>query len=192
MAGDRWAGARAAKERKRLESNVSLSKREEKKVVNTVKKSPVLIIVVVSLILGLVGGFLAFTFLSSFEMNVFSVNGINSLENDYVVVEMNTLKNDYFAITIFAENEDKMEKFYNSINLKDGGFECKFFGVDISDTVSTKYYFREDISHDYNEVESIDVKTPGVYYIEYKSSHFAFKNKTLIRTIIVTGVEVDG
>lgn len=185
---DRWAAARAAKEKKRLETNVSLSKREKKKAVNAVKKSPVLIVVVFALILGAVGGFFGFTYLSPFEMNGYKVNGVSSTEKDYVIVDMLDIKNDY----MITHSGASMDDMYASIKLEDGGFDCKFFGIDISDTVTTKYYYREDISHDSVETDKIDVETSGVYYIEYTSSHFAFKNKKLIRTIIVTEVENDG
>lgn len=186
---DRWAAARAAKERKRLEaSNINISKRQQKKAVNTVKKSPILIVIVIALIIGLVGGFFSFIFLSSFEMKDYSVNGIASSEKDYVLIDMLDIKEDYLS----EHPDGHMENIYNSIVLKDDGFICKFFGVDISDSVTTRYYYREDISHDQEEVSEIDVTIPGVYYIEYTSSHFAFKNKTLIRTIIVTEVENDG
>jgi len=189
MAEDRWAAARAAKERKRLEGlDVNLSKRQQKKAINKVKKSPVLIVIVVSLILGLVAGFFAFHFLSTFEMKDFKINGATASEKDYVIVDMLYIKGDYLSL----HPEASMEDIYSSIELKDEGFNCKFFGMDIRDSVTKKYYYREDISHDTNEVDGIDVETAGVYYIEYKSSHFAFKNKTLIRTIIVTEVENDG
>ena len=185
---DRWAAARAAKERKRLEGDINLSKRQKRKAVNTVKKSPVLIIIVIALIIGALAGFFGFTFLSPFDMKDFYVNNIKSSEKDYVVVDMLDLKEDY----VLANPDKDMESFYASINLKDDGFVCKFFGFDISNTVKTKYYYREDISNDPVETDKIDVTTAGVYYIEYTSSHFVFKNKTLIRTIIVTEVENDG
>lgn len=186
---DRWAAARAAKERKSLETkDINLTKRQKNKAVNTVKKSPVLIVIVIALILGLVAGFFAFTLLSPFEMKDYKVNGVVSSEKDYVIVDMLDIKGDYLAI----HPDGSMEDIYASIELLDEGYECKFFGVDVSDSVTTKYYYREDISHDQEEVDKIDVTNAGVYYIEYKSSHFAFKNKVLIRTIIVTEVENDG
>ena len=185
---DRWAAARAAKEKKRLETNVSMSKREKKKAVNTVKKSPVLIVIVIALILGAVGGFFGFTYLSPFEMKDFSVNGVTSQEKDYIVIDMEEIKEKYFL----DHADAKMQEFYSSILLKDDGVDCKFFGFDISDSVSIKYYYREDISHDSVTVDGIDLTKAGVYYIEYTSTHFVFKNTTLIRTIIVTEVENDG
>lgn len=186
---DRWAAARAAKERKRLDaSNINLSKRQKNKAIKTVKKSPVLIVIALALIIGLLGGFFSFMLLSPFEMKDYMVNGIKSSEKDYVVVDMQDIKEDY----LIAKPDASMEEIYASVTLKDEGYDCKFFGIDVSDTVTKKYYYREDISHDQEEVTDIDIQTAGVYYIEYTSSHFAFKNKVLIRTIIVTGVENDG
>ena len=186
---DRWAAARAAKERKRLETkDINISKRQKNKAIKTVKKSPILIVIIVALIIGLVGGYFAFTFLSPFDMKDFSVNGVVSHEKDYVIVDMLDIKEDYLAL----HPDSSMADIYSSIQLKDEGYECKFFGIDVSDSVAKKYYYREDISHDTTEVDGIDVETAGVYYIEYRSSHFAFKNKVLIRTIIVTEVENDG
>lgn len=187
---DSYSKARATKSSKEFSSNKgsNLSKRQQNKVKKTILKSPVLIVSLLFLIIGVAGGFYAFKFLSPFEMKGYKVNGVACAENDYVVIEMQELKDDYFAKNSQAEMED----FYASISIEDLGFECKFFGVDMSNTVKTKCYYREDISHSAVETDKIDIETPGVYYIEYTSSHFAFKNKTLIRTIIVTGVENDG
>lgn len=121
-------------------------------------------------------------------MSAYSVNGVASAEVDYIVIDMSAIKESYLLENPNAE----MEEVYSSVKLNDGGFVCKFFGIDISDKVTTTYYYREDISHDWSKVNGIDVTTAGVYYIEYKSNHFAFENSTLIRTIIVTGVENDG
>ena len=187
---DSYSKARATKKSAEISAGKgsNLSKKEQKKVAKTIKKSPILIVAVVFLLIGLVGGFFAFKFLSPFEMLGFKVNGNLALENDYIIVEMSELKDEYFKQNPTAE----MEEFYASVSIEDLGFECKFFGVDMSKSVTQKYYYREDVSHETVEVSEIDIETPGVYYIEYKSSHFAFKNKTLIRTIIVTGVENDG
>jgi len=143
---------------------------------------------VIFLIIGAVGGFFAYKNLSSFSMNYYKVNGVASAENDYVIIDMLEIKENYLKINPSAE----MEEIYNSINLEDSSVICKFFGIDKSDSVSVKYLYREDISHDTKEVNKVDVRVPGVYYVEYTSSFFAFKNVTLIRTIIVTEVENDG
>lgn len=187
---DSYSKARATKSSKEFSAGngSNLSKRQQNKIKKTILKSPVLVISILFLIVGAVGGFFAFKFLSPFEMKGFKVNGVVSAENDYVIIDMSNLKEQY----MLANTDAEMEDFYASISIEDLGFECKFFGVDMSKTVTKKYCYREDISHETQEVSEIDLETPGVYYIEYTSSHFAFKNKTLIRTIIVTGVENDG
>jgi len=158
-----------------------------------IKKSPLLIIIAVSLIVGIVAGFFITKSTSAFKMNGYSVNGISATEVDYVVVDMTTHKDNLVdADQKGAKVGVSMDQVYATMNLVDGGVTAKFLGMDITDTVTVKYYYREDISHDMKEVSKIDVSTAGVYYIEYTSSHFAYKDVVLIRTIIVTGVEVDG
>ena len=185
---DSYSRARATKKTSSVKVTNNLSKREQKKVVKSFKNSPILIIAVLFLIVGAIGGFFAFKMLSPFEMNTFTINGVASAENDYVIVDVSSIKEEYLK----TNSEATMSEIYASILLKDNLVECKFFGKDISDTVSIKYYYREDISHNTVETTNVDVETAGVYYIEYTSFHFAFKNKTLIRTIIITGVENDG
>lgn len=186
---DSYSKARAKKtSSSKVSTNSSISKSDAKKVASKVKKSPILIVVVLALIIGAAAGWFAYDYLSGFEMAAFSVCGVECSESDYVIVDVSTLKEEYLKIDADAT----MEEIYASINLKDDGVVCKFFGVDVSSTVTTKYYYREDISHDVKEVSGIDVQTAGVYYIEYTSSHFAFKSTTLIRTVIVTEVENDG
>lgn len=185
---DGYSRARATKKSSSVELNTNISKRNQKKAVNAIKKSPILIVAVLFLIIGIAGGFFAYKMLSSFEMNTYLVNGVASSEKDYVVVDVSAIKESVLS----TDAEATMEEIFSSISLEDNSVTCKFFGIDISDSVSTKYYYREDISHDTQEVTKIDVTTAGVYYIEYTSSFFAFKNKTLIRTIVITEVENDG
>jgi len=184
---DSYSRARATKKTTSI-NNTTVSKRNQKKVLTTIKKSPILIVAVLFLIIGIAGGFFAYKSLSFFEMNTYLVNGVASEEIDYIIVDVSTIKEE----ALNTNANVTMDQIYSSINLEDKHVKCKFFGVDVSDSVSTKYYYREDISHDVKEVNSIDVTTAGVYYIEYTSNFFAFKNKTLIRTIIVTEVENDG
>lgn len=184
---DSYSRARATKKSSSVKS-ATISKRSQKKAINTIKKSPTLIIAVLFLIIGIAGGFFAYNALSAYEMNNFLVNGVVGNEVDYVIIDMSVIKED-----VLQTNADAtMEDVYSSISLEDKSVTCKFFGIDLTETISTKYYYREDISHNTQEVTKIDVTTAGVYYIEYTSSHFAFKNKTLIRTIVVTEVENDG
>ena len=181
---DSYSRARATKKSSSVNISGNLSNKNKKKITKTIKKSPILIVAVLFLLIGVAGGFFAYKALSSFEMNSYLINGVASAENDYVVVDVSEIKDSVLSIDADAT----MEEVFASIELEDNLVTCKFFGIDLSKTISTKYYYREDISYDIEEVSSIDVSLAGVYYIEYSSSFFAYKNKTLIRTIIITGV----
>lgn len=170
----------------------SFNSRKTKKYTKKVMKSPLLLIIAITAIIGILGGFFLTKALSKFEMNKYYVGGVAASENDYVVIDVSAHKENLEAVAGESNTELTMEQVYSTLGIEDKGVDIKFFGMDISDTVKTRYYYREDITFDPQEVNGIDVKTPGVYYIEYTSSHFAYKNVTLIRTIIVTGVEVDG
>ena len=187
MANKDYSKARATKSessRNVERGKVNITDGQKKKAVKKIKKSPLLMISLIFLVIGLVGGYFAFTKLSSFEMQGFSVNGVASEEKDYVEIDMTDLEEKYSQ----EKSDYTMAEFYESIILEDGGTTCKFFGVDVSKTVSVKYYYREDISQEAEFVEGIDLTKSGVFYVEYTSSHFMFKNSKLIRTIVVTGV----
>ena len=184
---DGYSRARATK-KTITKSTSNLSNKSTKKAMKAIKKSPILIVAVLFLIVGVAGGFFAFKMLSLFEMNSYFVNGVESAEKDYVIVDVSAIKESF----LLNNPDATMDEIYAAINLEDKSVSCKFFGLDIVDTVTTKYYYREDISHNTTEVEKVDIEKPGVYYIEYTSSHFAYKNKILIRTIIITEVENDG
>jgi len=184
---DSYSRSRATKKKTSINTTVK-SNNKAKKATKFIKKSPLLMLAFVFLIIGVASGFFAYKILSPFKMNTFTINGIASAENDYVIIDLLEIKENYLS-----ENpQAKMEDVFASIKLEDNSVTCKFFGIDKSNTVSVNYFCREDISHHITEVEGLDVKTPGVYYVEYTSSFFAFKNTTLIRTIIVTEVENDG
>lgn len=189
---ERYQRARATREESSREVSYGgyVSKRNQKKIFNKVKKSALLIIIVITLTLGTIGGFFLTKYTSSFEMLAYKVNGVQSVEKDYVIVDVSQIRED------LEKNQGiqniTMEDIYGAVNLEDQGIKCRFLGMDISKTITKTYYYREDISYPAVEVKSIDVSVPGVYYIQYSSSHFAYKKTTLIRTIVVTGVEVDG
>ena len=157
------------KEKNTIEYDEVLSKSEKNKITKKVKKSPVLLIVLFCLVIGAVAGYFVFNYTSAFEMNSYKVNGEASQEIDYVVIERGSLQ--------------------KPIALDDGGVTCKIFGIDLSKSVSVKYFYREDITRDTEEVENINLDVAGVYYIEYTSSNFLYKKTTLIRTVIVSEVE---
>ena len=53
---------------------------------------PFLIVSLLFLIIGGIAGFFGFTYLSSFEMKSYSVNGEVSQEKDYIIVDMSQIK----------------------------------------------------------------------------------------------------
>lgn len=192
MAEDKYSRARATREEtsgSEREYGGYMSKRSKRKLFNKIKKSALLIVIAVTLVIGVVGGFLLNKYTSNFEMLWFKVNGVESQENDYVIVDVSQIRENLESTKTTPVT---MEDVYEAVNLEDGGVVCKFLGMDVSNSIEKTYYYREDISHDAKEVTGINVEIPGVYYVVYNSDHFAFKKTTLIRTIIVTGVELDG
>lgn len=189
MAENRYSDARAVKKDSDRDYEYNYSSSQAKRYVRKIKKSAVLVIISIFVILGGVIGYLGATKLSVFSMNDFYVGETKAQEPDYIVVDVSKIRED-------LENSENinvsMEEVYAGASLTDKGVTIKFLGFDVSDTLTTKYYYREDISYKQKEVDGIDVTVPGVYYIEYTSSHFAFRKTTLIRTIVITGVEVDG
>ena len=180
--------ARAVKKSSASRPTINLNNKEKNRLTKQVKNQPIIASILIALILGALGGYFAWAYLSPFKMNTYFVNGVASEENDYVVIDMSAIKENVQA----TDSNKTNEEIFASVELDDGGVVCKFFGKDVSDSVSVQYLYREDIAHDTIETDKVDVSVAGVYYIKYNSSHFAFKNTTLIRTIIVTGVENDG
>ena len=93
---------------------------------------------------------------------------------------------------VCGKKADTAKEIADQLKIEDDGFEIKFLGSSVADTVSKKLLYREDLSEDAKEVAEIDFSRAGTYYVEYTSTHFAFKNLKLIRTIFVTGVEENG
>ena len=159
-----------------------------KKTMKKLKRYPAIILALAFLVIGAVGGYIAAARTTYFDLLSFSVDGITSAEADYVTIDLSEKK---------AELEEKGEDVSTAeavaakLAIEDGGFEIKFLGSSVADTVTKKIYYREDISKDPQEKDKLDLSVAGTYYIEYTSSHFAFKNVKLIRTIFITGVEQD-
>lgn len=188
----RYEQARAQKTNSRAEVGVNFNSKKTKKYAKKVTKSPLLLVVIITAIIGILGGFFITKALCKFEMNDYYVGGVVSVEKDYVIVDVTEHKARLEESAGVAGLDLTMDQIYTTLGLDDKGVKITFFGMDLSETITTKYYYREDISFEATECAGIDVKIPGVYYVEYSSSHFAYKNVTLIRTIIVMGVEVDG
>ena len=195
VAGSKYEQARAVKQSGRRDIDTgSISSSSARRGYKKLKKSPLLLIIAIFLSLGAVGGFFLAKSSCVFYMNEYKVNGAKSTEIDYIYVDMSAHKNKLVEADKASGHPVGVTtgKVYSTMILEDGGVTASFLGIDITDSVTVKYYYREDISHDMVQVSAIDIKTAGVYYIEYTSSHFAYKNVKLIRTIIVTEVEVDG
>lgn len=190
---DKYSETRAYKTSNKKQVDFDgISSSKTKKYAKKVKKSPLLLIIAITLIVGVAGGFLVTKLTSKFEFNDFYVAGQASSEKDYAVVDVSAHKDKLEALASLTGTSVTEEQVYLTLSLEDKGVKLKFLGMDVRDTLSVKYYYREDISHDPVEVKKIDIRTAGVYYIEYTSSHFAYKNTKLIRTVVVTGVEQDG
>lgn len=170
-------------------SNKTGSVKINKKTVKKLKKSPVAILVALFLIIGFAAGYFVSQKAVYFTFNDYAVNGVASEEKDYVVIDLSGIKE---KLTAESASPVTYEEIAGAVVLSDGGCEISFFGKDLKSTLSTRVLYREDISHDCAVVQKIDLTVPGTYYVEYSSSHFAFKNANLIRTIVVTGVEIDG
>ena len=187
----KYNDARAVKvEKTTAPKEVTVSKKTVKKI----KKSPVLIILIVCLLIGAAGGFFAGKKLSYFRLGGFTVNGVAAEENDYVEIDLTSIKEKLENERTAADNADPVtaEDIKAALTVNDGGAEISFFGKSVGDTVTCVLYYREDKTHDIEKVDEIDYTKAGIYYEEYTSSHFAFSSAKLIRTIIVTGVEQDG
>ena len=90
-----YSRARATKKSSSVNIGSNLNKKQQKKVVSSIKKSPIFGVAVLFLIIGLVSGFFAFKMLSPFSMDEFLINGVKSEQNDYVIVDMSAIKDEY-------------------------------------------------------------------------------------------------
>ena len=142
-----------------------------------------------ALIIGAVAGYFAATKTTYFALLPYKVDGVASQEIDYVCVDLSEKR---AALEEQGKKADTAKEIADQLKIEDDGFEIKFLGSSVADTVSKKLLYREDLSEDAKEVAEIDFSRAGTYYVEYTSTHFAFKNLKLIRTIFVTGVEENG
>lgn len=193
---DSYNKSRAVKkqqETKSIDTDV-LSKRQKRKIKTKIKNSTILLIVAITLVIGVATGFLLQKFTSSFIMNNFYVNGVVSEEKDYVFIDLTQVKEKLENTKALNADDTPVTitDVANSVTLEDNGASLKFFGINKNKAIKTKILYREDISHDVVEVSNINLSVPGVYYIEYSTTHFSYKNVKLIRTVVVTGVEIDG
>jgi len=165
--------------------NIGFSKKTTKKII----KSPVIIVFVILFAAGVALGFFITDKNVGFSPLMMKVNGVTAEENDYIEIDLSAIRE-----TIVKEDGTPVtaEDVAAAVNFYDAGVSAYFFGNSLADKISKKLYFREDLSHDAEETTTIDFTKPGVYYIEYTCDHFAFGNKKIIKTVFVSGVEIDG
>ena len=103
-------------------------------------------------------------------------------------------KNDTFEMLAYANGEidivigpDEEVKQYTEL-----GTKCVSFGKDESSKCVVTYYYREDLSQEQTQVDSVDINKAGMYYAVYTTSATRYKSVTLIRNIYVVGAEDNG
>ena len=100
-------------------------------------------------------------------------------------------KNDCFEMVATVNGEIDWEIGSESTNntYQELGVKCIAFGQDVSDSISVKYLYREDIYHDVREVSGINPDNVGFYYVVYTSTNLKYRMVQLIRNVIVVGEE---
>lgn len=69
------------------------------------------------------------------------------------------------------------------------GVKCVAFGQDVVNSVKIRYLYREDITHDVQEVDTINPSVDGIYYVVYTSTNIKYQTVQLVRNVIVLRVE---
>lgn len=157
-----YSSMKATKEsKKKLDTNVSISRKDSKKIKKTVKKMKLnWLLVTVVLVLGIAIGFVSMHFAfakDTFEMNAFADNQID--------------------ITI---GKDETYSTYSEL-----GAKCIAFGKDYSSEVTVTYYYRTDLTQTQVKVDGIDTTKAGIYYCVYEVNVPKYKSIKLIRNVIV-------
>lgn len=100
------------------------------------------------------------------------------------------IKNDCFEMIAYGDTVDlEIGGEGNSTTYEELGVKCVAFGQDVKDSVSIKYFYREDITHDVQEVTEINPDKIGFYYAVYTSSNVKYRHVQLIRNVVVVGAE---
>ena len=134
------------------------------------KKNLTMFLVVIFLIIGVVGGFFGAKYI---------------LRDD--VYEMVKYENGECDVVISGSEEEGLPTKY-----VERGVKCVAFGKDYSSKYTVKYYYRNDLSNDEVEVESVDTGVAGMYYAVYEVPTLKYKTVKLIRNITVLRGEDNG
>lgn len=180
---------RKAKATKKKSDDISFSepKQTKNKSKKKNKKSATLTVYAVILALSVFVGYFVTSANVKFTPRAMILNGVTCTETDYLEIDLSSVRE-----ALISENDTPItaEAIANYMKFDDGGVTATFFGMDL--LVEKSLYYREDLSKDVIEVDEIDYCVPGVYYLEYTCDHFAFAGKNFIKTIYVTGIEIDG
>lgn len=161
-----YSSMKATKTKRSYDGDVSVSRSSKRKMKKQAKKLNWLIVLPMILI-GLAIGFFGLKF--AFRNDGFSM------------VEAKTVDE-----IMYIGGDSDYEK-YTELGVK-----CVSFGKDYSGEVSVTYYYRNDLSSEAKQVEKVDENVAGMYYAVYKTDAPRYKKVTLIRNIVVLGVEDNG
>jgi hypothetical protein len=164
-----YSGMKATKvSKKKLDTNISISRKTGSKAKRTVSKLKISSIVILFfLVVGLVGGYFGSKY--AFASDTYQMLTYENGEADVYI------------------GKDETYTSYTELGVK-----CVAFGKDISSDCTVTYLFRNDLSTDAVEVEGVDENTPGIYYAVYKCNNAKYHSVQLIRNIIVLKEEDDG
>lgn len=168
-------------------SDFEINKKTKKKIL----KSPILIVFILLFAVGAALGYFITDKNVDFSPLMMKLNGIQTEENDYAEIDVSIIK-DQLQSKKTDNSPVTAEEIAAAADFYDAGVSAYFFGTSLADKIIKKVFYREDISHDASETEIIDFMKSGIYYIEYTCDHFAFGNKKIIKTILISGVEIDG
>lgn len=153
--------------RETTDINVPISRKSTNKTKRGLKKLRIsYILVALFLIIGVAAGFFVSKY--AFKGDTFEMNSVN--EN--------------IDITIGGDNGQTS---YDEL-----GAKCVAFGKDISNEITTTYFYRSDLSVDPAQVDFVDTSKEGIYYAVYTTSNIKYKSVKLIRNIIVLRSEDNG
>lgn len=161
-----YSSMKATKTKKSYDGDISVSRSSKRKMKKQAKKLNWLIVLPMILI-GLAVGFFGLKF-------VFKNDG-------FAMVDAKTVDD-----IMYIGGDSDYEK-YTELGVK-----CISFGKDYSSDVQVVYYYRSDLSSDAKQVDTVDESVAGMYYAVYKTDAPRYKKVTLIRNIVVLGVEDNG
>lgn len=165
-------------------SSKKLQKSVSKNLTKELKKNPIALICgILFLVIGSVLGIFGYKLITTND---------KYFMNDYQYTSNKVNTNGETARELYGDMGSEVAILFVEEEYVELGVTCICFGVDKSQEVTTKYYYREDISYDAIEVNSIDTSISGFYYVCYFNDTLKYSNVELIRNVIVVEVENNG